>query len=149
MTLLTSIPHKSSPARFVALSSILFICAIHEILLGQEDAPAPKWNITIHKHGRETSHKAIPVSNELSQELDLLSKRCSNEAIADFHSYAPSIRIETELERIDFRAKSVVYSTRIDVKGTWHQRSLKCNENDKKMRQRIIDFAATKPDAVP
>ena len=105
---------------------------------GAEDAH--KWLVTLHKHGEETARAVIPASKRLHEELNELSKRCITDGVVDFNSYAPSVRIESELERIDLRAKTIVYSTRKKAGGIWHQRCVRASESDNKLRQRVLDY---------
>lgn len=105
---------------------------------GADDAH--KWLVTLHKNGEETARAVIPVSKRLHEEMNELRERCMTDGVVDFNSYAPSVRIESELERIDLRAKTIVYSTRKKADGIWYQRSVRASESDNRLRQRVLDY---------
>lgn len=113
-------------------------CAMCRIGHGADDPY--KWLVTLHQNGEETARAVIPLANKLHSELDELCIRCGKQGRVDLNSYAPSIRIESDLERIDLRAKTIVVSTRKGVDQAWSQKSLPANANDKKLRQRILDY---------
>lgn len=99
-----------------------------------------KWVIMIHAKGEEKVRTDLPLSNKLHREVDELSARCKKDAKVDLTSYAPSLRIESELERIDFHSKTIIYSTRKSVDSSWFQSSLRASDSDRMLRRRLIEF---------
>ena len=108
-------------------------------LIGSGGEASHKWLATIHQNGKETAGAVIPSASKLEEEIEELSSRCRRTASLDLNSYAPSARVESELERIDLRERRIVFSTRKDTGQVWRQKSLRANDSDRRLRQRILD----------
>lgn len=124
-------------SRSVAVAILIALCVGQFCNAGE---PTHKWSVVMFREGRETASIPVPLSSPLHSEVEATQKTCIEKSRMDLATYAPSLRIETDLERIDLRGKSVVYSSRTSREGAWRQRSRRSDEGDHLLRQKVLLF---------
>jgi hypothetical protein len=103
-----------------------------------------KWTLQIHSKGNVDYERILDPSMTddqiLVQAIDSWSKQ-SKSGELDLNSYAPSVVIESDLRRIDFRKTRVIISTRKSNDKSWNQTSRTATEADLKLREQLIEFS--------
>lgn len=126
--------HRDTSIFFAAVLWAVQICLA-------SDAPH-KWTVVVHKNGAEIASIPLAASSLLHDEIESTRKLCVEKSRMDLRTYAPSLMIESELERIDLGEKRVVYLSRKTIESTWNQRSRPSEKEDQLLRQKIMLFVA-------
>lgn len=99
----------------------------------------------MYARGQETGRGDNQSFGPAYEDVKAARARCRKNSALDLATYAPSVRVESDLERIDLGGGRVVYARRKKRDAVWSQQSRRAEESDKILRQRLIEQVKQTP----